>query len=144
MSLTPFRRKTRKRPTGNLDGWIRLIDDLTKNKRQNKLARTDIYENDGKVFYELELPGKDKENVDIKIDEKKLTVAVTREEREEDEEKNYIKRNRKQKGFKKKFPLPEKIKREEISAEFEQGILRIKVPFEKERTGEETINVHID
>ena len=120
------------------------------NKRHKKIdnidnkRRADIYEKNGKIFYELELPGIDKKEVEIKIEKNKLIISMNQKETEEEKDRNYIRKTRRQKNFKKSYPIPKTVKKEGIKAEFKKGVLRIEAPFEKEKSEEGTINVHID
>jgi HSP20 family protein len=102
-------------------------------------GRTDVYEKDGKLFYETELPGVKREDVEIKVEDGRLTISgeVKRDERIERE--NYFRIGRHYGKFQRVFPLPEQAEdAKKIKASFEDGILRVTVPLreslkEKER-----------
>ncbi len=93
-------------------------------------GQTDVYEKDGKLFYETELPGVKKEDVDIKVEDGRLTISgeVKRDERVERE--NYFRIGRHYGKFQRVFPLPEQAEdAKKIKASFEDGILRVTVPL---------------
>jgi len=96
------------------------------------LGRTDIYEKEGKLFYETELPGLRKEDIDIKVEDDRLIISgeVKRDERIEEE--NYFRLGRRYGKFQRCFPLPEEIEDpKKIKAKFENGILQVTVPLKE-------------
>lgn len=76
-----------------------------------------------------ELPGVKKEDIDISVDKRQLTITVEREEEKEvtEEEGRYLLRERR--GFfgSRSILLPEAADEESISARLTDGILTIKV-----------------
>lgn len=109
-------------------------------------GRTDVYEKDGKLFYETELPGVKKEDVDIKVEDGRLTISgeVKRDERIERE--NYFRIGRHYGKFQRVFPLPEQADdAKKIKASFEDGILRVTVPLrESLKEKEKPIEIKVE
>lgn len=109
-------------------------------------GRTDVYEKDGKLFYETELPGVKKEDVDIKVEDGRLTISgeVKRDERIERE--NYFRIGRHYGKFQRVFPLPEQADdAKKIKASFENGILRVTVPLrESLKEKEKPIEIKVE
>lgn len=77
-----------------------------------------IHEDDEKYILEMSLPGFDKKEILMNVDNGVLTV-----EYENDEENSYWK-----KPFKKQFGLNNKVDVEKISAKMDKGILKIELP----------------
>ncbi len=127
-----------------------LLKDISKNARKNKrtrkrsqLGNTDIYEQDGTLNYEIELPGFDKEEITVKTKENKLVVIGNPEEESETENRNYLARGRSQGKIKGSFPLPKGIdSAETLTAKYENGVLNIAVPLPEAE--EQTIEVEIN
>lgn len=104
-----------------------LFDDFDDMNVKPVNMKCDIYEKDGNYCIEMDLPGYDKKDIDINFDNKYLTITVSKEEEEKDEEKNYIRRERSYGSYKRQFFLGD-INEEEIKAEFNNGILKVIVP----------------
>ncbi len=109
-------------------------------------GRTDIYEKDGKLVYETELPGVKKDDIEIKVEDGRLVISgeVKRDERIERE--NYFRIGRHYGKFQRCFPLPEQADDpKKIKASFEDGILRVTVPLrESLKKKEKTIEIKVE
>lgn len=128
----------------------KLIKDISKNqgesgrtRKRSHLGNTDIYEQEGNLHYEIELPGFDKEEITVKTRENKLLVTGEPGEGSENEDRNYLARGRSQGTVKGSYPLPKGIdSAETLTAKYENGILDIAVPLPKAE--EQTIEVEIN
>lgn len=80
--------------------------------------------------YQLEIcvPGRNKENLSIKMEKNLLTVSFENDERQEKNEQKFIRQEFTITGFKRSFTLDEKINAEAIEAKYENGILKIYLP----------------
>lgn len=102
-------------------------------------GRTDIYEKEGQLVYETELPGVKRQDIHIKVEDGRLIVSGETKREEHIEEENYFRMGRRYGKFQRSFPLPEEVADpKKIKAKFEDGILKITVPLkeslkEKER-----------
>jgi HSP20 family protein len=113
------------------------FDDVRKETEQEYnnavwMPLTDISEDENKYYLKLDLPGIKKEDVKINYHNGQLTIGGER--KQETEEKN-AKFHRVERTFGKyfrSFSLPEKIKENEIDAEFSNGQLKITVPKSEE------------
>ena len=91
--------------------------------------RTDVKETPEEYILEAELPGLDKDEIDLTIEGGCLSIAT--EKREEVEERaNYIHRERRVSRYKRTFPIKNVIE-DEIEAEYDNGILKVTVPKEE-------------
>lgn len=120
----------------NFDLFEDIFDDpfFTGFDHSNKIMKTDIREN--KHGYELtvDLPGYNKEDVRLSIEEGYLTIdAKTSNKTEEKDDGGKIVRRERYSGeCKRSFYIGENISEEDISAEFANGVLKIKVPKKEE------------
>ncbi|MBQ3422303.1 MAG: Hsp20 family protein, partial [Romboutsia sp.] len=80
---------------------------------------------------EMDLPGFTKGEIKIECDKGNLTVKASKEEKQDDEERNYIKRERVYNEYSRSFYLAD-IDEENINAKFEDGTLTITVPKRQE------------
>ena len=109
------------------------------------VMRTDIYEKDGYYHLEIELPGYNKEDVDLEISEGYLTISAKHEaSTEEKDEKGRLLRSESSFGTcSRSFYVGDNIKAEDISAKFESGMLEISVPSRETKRIETTRKIDI-
>lgn len=91
---------------------------------------TDIYEDDKEITTEIELPGLNKEDIKINLEENKVEVkAETKaENKKENKKKGLFRLERNYAGFYRSFNLPNKIDPDKAVAEYKNGVLKIKMP----------------
>ena len=100
----------------------------------DKNMQCDIYEKYSNIHIEMDIPGFDKEDINIEINKGNLVITAEKKE-EENEDKKYLRRERKFYGkYQRSFYLGD-IDEENIAASFENGILKISIP---KKTEEET------
>ena len=127
-----------------------LVEDIFKtlenSKEKRKMTRsgnTDIYEQDGTLHYEIELPGFDKDEITVQTKEDRLVVTGESEAEDENEDRNYLARGRKTSKITRSYPLPRGIDgADKLSARFKNGVLQISVPLPEK--DERKIEVEID
>ena len=104
-------------------------------KKERNLMKTDIKEKKDKFILEIDLPGfeKDKINMSLENGYLKIHAKVNKEEKKEDDER-FVHRERFVSECSRSFYIGEDIKEEEIHAEFKNGILRVEIP-KKEALG---------
>jgi len=96
------------------------------------VGKTDVYEKAGDVIYEMELPGVTKGEVDIKVDQGRLTISGETKRSEEVKREDYFRIGRRYGRFQRSLPLPADVKNEKaISASLKDGILKVSVPLSK-------------
>lgn len=94
-----------------------------------RYIRTDIREKDGAYILEAELPGFDKKDIDIEIEDGCLTISANQkyEHDEKDDNGNFIMRERKMGSFKRTYDTAG-IDVDNLKATFENGILTLTMP----------------
>ena len=94
------------------------------------LMKTDVKETDKAYELDIDLPGFDKDNVQIELNEGYLTVnASTNSETEDkDEDGAYLRKERFVGSCRRSFYGGDDISDNDISAKFDNGILKINVP----------------
>ena len=97
--------------------------------------KCDIYEKDGKNFIEMDVPGFKKEDIKLELEDGYLTIsAVKKDEVKENDDKNYIRRERSSYAKCERRFYVGNIDDSNIKAEFKNGILLVSVPKEEEPT----------
>lgn len=107
---------------------------------------TDIYEQDGHLIYETELPGVKKNDISVQAKENRLIVTGEIKRNDSIDEQNYFRMGRHYGRFQRTFLLPEKhvSDLENIDASFRDGILRISVPLQESLKGPEPIEISVN
>ncbi len=100
--------------------------------------KVDIYEKDGNVVAEAEMPGFKPEQISAQIQDNILVLEAKSEEKkeEEDKKKGYYRKETSRGYVKRVLPLPMEVVAEKAEAEFEDGILKITVPKAKPQVEE--------
>ena len=102
--------------------------------------KCDIYEKGGKVHIELDVPGFNKEDVKVDLDDGILTIAASKHEDKEEKEKNYYRKERSFGSFKRQFNVGN-VKENEIDAKFNNGVLKISFPKEEQKQSKKFIDI---
>lgn len=109
-----------------------------------RTPRMDIYETDGSVVAEVELPGVDPKNIEVEVKDNVLRVEAKAEEKKEIKEKGYYKKEMGARYFKRQVSLPTEVIGEKAEAEYSDGVLKITVPKAKPKeTKEKKIKIKI-
>ncbi len=101
-------------------------------KPRTEFLRTDVIENETNYELVMDVPGVKKENVSIEYEEGNLVVSVKRLETTNEENKNYIRKERHAYEAKRAFYVGD-IDEEQVTASMTDGELHIVVPKEKEK-----------
>lgn len=89
---------------------------------------TDVSENDDEYTISVDLPGISKKDVEVSYKDNRLTISGKRKHEEEEEKKDYLRRERYQGSFTRSFTLPSEVKDDDIKAQFKDGVLNVRVP----------------
>lgn len=97
-------------------------------KDTNKLMRTDIKESDKDYIIMMDVPGLDKKDIKISLDQKYLTItATTSEKEEENPNSKYLRKERFYGTCMRSFYVGD-IEQKDIKATFDNGVLNITLP----------------
>ena len=110
-----------------------LLDDVFGdaffNERASKLMKTDIKEKEDKYVIDIDLPGYEKEGIELNIQDGYLTVHATVNKDEKDEEKGkFVRKERFSGECTRSFYVEDEIK-----AKFRNRTLTIEVPKKEEK-----------
>ena len=92
------------------------------------LMKTDIREDENSYLLEVDLPGYSKDDIKIDITDGYLTINAKVEKENNDEKKNYVRRERFTGEVSRSFYVGDDIKEDEVKANFKNGILTLEVP----------------
>jgi len=90
--------------------------------------KVNVYEYDDKVGVIAEIPGLDKKDLTIEVEEGVLTIAGNKHGLFDDEGAKVIRKELKQSSFKRQFELGEQLDGNKVKASFKSGLLSIEIP----------------
>lgn len=113
-------------------GWLRpferhwpMFGDMR--RFEERLPKVDVIDREDEVVVKAELPGIDKEHLDVSLSDDYLTIKT--EEHEEKKEEGELYRSEIHHGsFMRRVHLPTSVDGEKASASFKDGVLEITMP----------------
>ena len=104
--------------------------------------RVDLKEEENRYLIEAEMPGVNKDEIDIQLENGYLTIAVTRNEDTKADEENYIHRERRSSSMARTAYLPHAAE-DGTQAKLKNGILKLEIPKAKEeKKRSHSIEIH--
>ena len=98
-------------------------------RKERNLMKTDIKEKDDKYLLDIDLPGFEKENINISLNNGYLTVeAKVNKNEKKDEHEKFVRKERFYGECSRSYYVGDEIKEEDINAEFKNGILKVEIP----------------
>lgn len=107
--------------------------------------KCDIKEQDKHYVMDIDLPGVNKEDIEVRLEDGYLTVAVKKEEsKEENKEGNvtYIVKERRYEGCQRSFKVSDQVTKDDINAKFEDGVLTLTIDKKEDEPKDTKINVN--
>ena len=121
----------------NFDLFDNFFDDDFFKKKERNLMKTDILEKKDHYEIAMDLPGFNKENIDMSLKNGYLEIHAKIEQNENQEEEKYLRQERFYGECSRSFYVGDRITEEDLQAEFKEGILKVEIP-KKEEIEEET------
>ena len=100
----------------------------TDSEETSWLPTVDISETENGYEIRAELPGVSEDDVNVSVTDNVLTVKGEKRQEEETEGKNYHRVERRYGSFQRRFTLPPGVERDDIKAEFGDGVLTLSIP----------------
>jgi HSP20 family protein len=94
--------------------------------------KVDVHEDDNNFYIDADLPGLDKKDISINIENNVLHIKGKRENRKEEKKKGYYRFERHSGEFKRQFQLGNQLDSSKIDASFKDGVLNIVIPKKEE------------
>lgn len=136
MTLVKFNADQNKRSgflTGNDHIFNSIFNDTFFSDRMlSRVPAANISESADHFRVELSAPGLNKEHFKLKLDRNVLTISAEQQNQQEQEDKNYLKREFAYGSFMRAFTLPESANTEGIEAKYIDGVLCIDIPKREE------------
>jgi len=115
------------------DRMNRLFHDSFGDGREEALTTTafappvDVYEDEHNVTLKIEVPGIEEKDIDVRVENNTLTVHGERKFEKDEKEENYRRVERQYGSFTRTFTLPNTVETENVSANYDKGVLKIKL-----------------
>lgn len=104
--------------------------------------KVDIKDNEKDFVIEADLPGVDKNDVQVELKNDILTIAVQQKNVKEEERDNYICRERSSSSLSRSFKV-DNVDGKDVKAKFDNGVLSITLPkSEKEKENQHRIDIN--
>lgn len=102
---------------------------------QSFAPAVDVYEEEGSIIIEAPLAGVNPEDVEITLEQGALSIQGESTKQHEVDDEDYYRKEVRSGSFFRQIPLPAQVNEEEISAEFDDGVLTITCPKEEKEKG---------
>ena len=93
-----------------------------------RAPKVDVIDRDDEVVVKAELPGVDKDHLDVSINDSLLTIHATSEHESKEEKGQYFRREMSRGEFQRTLRLPGPVEGDKARASFTHGVLEITVP----------------
>ena len=107
------------------DSYARGADELM--TAGSFVPAVDVYEDEHAITLKVEVPGIEQKDIDIRLESNTLKVRGERKFEQEEKEENFRHVERRYGAFERSFTLPETVDTDKVTAEYENGVLRIQL-----------------
>jgi HSP20 family protein len=118
----------------------RLFGELAEGREHAWTPAIDVERDNGNLIMRADVPGIKPEEVKIEVEDDILTVSGEHEERKEEKDKSFLRRERRYGSFRRSMALPPGVEAKEIKAKTRDGVVEVTIPLPKE-TKKETVTI---
>ncbi len=90
--------------------------------------RVDVFERNGDLVVKAELPGVNRDDIEVTLDDGDLVIRGERKTEQEVKEDSYYRMERSYGSFQRRLSLPPGVKPDDVKASYADGVLEIRVP----------------
>ena len=101
---------------------------FTGNAWMKQIPSTNISETDNNYKVEIAAPGLKKDDFKVTVDNGMLNISAEKEEKKEEKDKNYTRKEYSYNSFSRSFYLPDTVMSDKLDAHYEDGVLHIMLP----------------
>lgn len=127
------RQMTRWRPLADLSELRERLDEAFAGMGEERAwsPRVDVVQRKDEILLRADVPGVDPDDISVEVEGGVLTVSGEHEERTEEKEERYLRRERRYGSFSRSMTLPEGVKADDIEATSTEGVLEVRIPLPK-------------
>lgn len=104
------------------------IDELRLGFDMPRLPACDVVDEGDAFVLTAELPGMDKRDIQIEVDERAVHIKASRTEESKKERKGFVRHERSARFFERTVPLPEEVSADGARATFRNGVVDVRLP----------------
>lgn len=121
--------------------WDRAWDMMPFGEEGAFTPRIDVTENDEQVKVSAELPGMDRNDIEVRLSHNVLTISGEKRQEHHEEHEGYTYAERSYGSFRRSVTLPAYVDTEQVDATFDRGVLSITLPKTAEARSRKKIEV---
>ena len=111
----------------------KVVDEFGEKTIYPRIWPMDVEEADGKYVVDVEIPGADKNDINVMVNNDNLLVIEYEHTEEEKGERSFIMHERSEKvGFKRRIKLEKQVVPSQATSSYSNGILHIEIPKSEE------------
>ena len=118
----------------------RMFDELAVGRDRGWTPAVDIERDNGNLVVRADVPGIKPEEVKIEVEDDILTVSGEHEERKEEKDKHFLRRERRYGSFSRSMALPPGVDTKKIKAKTHDGVVEVTIPL-PEDTKKEKVQI---
>jgi HSP20 family protein len=118
----------------------RMFEDMLEGRQRSWAPAIDVVRDNGNLVVRADVPGIKPEEVKIEVENDILTVSGEHEERKEEKDKNFLRRERRYGSFTRSMALPPGVEAKKIKAKTHDGVVEVTIPLPKEAQ-KETVSI---
>jgi HSP20 family protein len=92
------------------------------------VPRMDVFEQNGQLIIKVELPGVEKKDVTVRMEDGDLVLEGKRNMEKEVREEDYYRLERAYGRFHRRLPIPFEVKGDQVKAAYRDGVLEVRIP----------------
>lgn len=112
--------------------WNEWFDNGGLMGRMMTVPAVNIVENKNDYTVSLAAPGMKKDDFNIDVEGNMLTISCEKEEKKEEKDEKFTRKEYNYSSFSRSFTLPEEVNRENIEAVYDNGLLKLMLPKKEE------------
>jgi HSP20 family protein len=107
----------------------RLFDRMGEGESRGFAPAVDVVRKENEIIVRANVPGIKAEDVKIEVEDGLLTISGEHEEKKEEKDERYLRRERSYGSFSRSFPLPQGVDPASIQASGEHGVVEVTIPL---------------
>ncbi len=116
-----------------------FFNSTMQNNRYNHPAN--IYDQDNAFVIEMSVPGFTKEDIKINLEQQTLNISAELKQNEEQRDEKYLRKEFSLNNLNRSFLLPKTVDVEKISADYQNGILKVTMPRREDAVIKKEISI---
>lgn len=116
-------------------GFDGAWSDRTGDSPRSTDTRIDVADNGEELVVSADLPGFEREEIELSVDEDRLHVSASHARESTDEEEQYVRRERANRSVQRSLSLPVAVDAASASASYTNGVLTVTLPKRADESG---------